>query len=66
MQTVSFIKELADLDLKEGVIGSDAGLTKSAIVDVERYDWQICSSSFHPHAGRFCRCQRIISLHLQA
>ena len=33
-QTIAFIKELADLDLKEGVIISDAGSTKSAIVDV--------------------------------
>ena len=32
-QTIAFIKELADLDLKEGVIISDAGSTKSAIVD---------------------------------
>ena len=37
-QTISFIKELADLDLKEGVIISDAGSTKSAIVDTaEQY-----------------------------
>ena len=37
-QTIAFIKELADLDLKEGVIISDAGSTKSAIVDVaEQY-----------------------------
>ena len=33
-QTIAFIKELANLDLKEGVIISDAGSTKSAIVDV--------------------------------
>ena len=32
-QTIAFIKELANLDLKEGVIISDAGSTKSAIVD---------------------------------
>ena len=32
-QTIAFIKELADLNLKEGVIISDAGSTKSAIVD---------------------------------
>ena len=32
-QTIAFIKELADLDLKEGVIISDAGSTKSAIVE---------------------------------
>ena len=37
-QTISFIKELADLDLKEGVIISDAGSTKSSIVDAaEQY-----------------------------
>lgn len=37
-QTIAFIKELADLDLKEGVIISDAGSTKSAIVDAaEKY-----------------------------
>ena len=31
-QTIAFIKELANLGLKEGVIISDAGSTKSAIV----------------------------------
>ena len=31
-QTLTFIKKLASLDLKEGVIISDAGSTKSAIV----------------------------------
>ena len=37
-QTIAFIKELARLDLKEGVIISDAGSTKSAIVDAaEKY-----------------------------
>ncbi len=37
-QTISFIKELANIDLKEGVIISDAGSTKSAIVDAaEQY-----------------------------
>ena len=37
-QTIAFIKELANLDLKEGVIISDAGSTKSAIVDAaEQY-----------------------------
>ena len=37
-QTIAFIKELADLDLKEGVIISDAGSTKSDIVDAaEQY-----------------------------
>ena len=37
-QTIAFIKELANLDLKEGVIISDAGSTKSAIVEAaEQY-----------------------------
>ena len=37
-QTIAFIKELANLDLKEGVIISDAGSTKLAIVDAsEQY-----------------------------
>ena len=37
-QTVTFIKDLANMDLKEGVIISDAGSTKSAIVDAaEQY-----------------------------
>ena len=35
-QTITFIKELANLDLKEGVIISDAGSTKSAIVDAAK------------------------------
>ena len=37
-QTIAFIRELANLDLKEGVIISDAGSTKSSIVDAaEQY-----------------------------
>ena len=37
-QTIAFIQELATIDLKEGVIISDAGSTKSAIVDAaEKY-----------------------------
>ena len=37
-QTVAFIKDLANMNLKEGVIISDAGSTKSAIVDAaEQY-----------------------------
>lgn len=37
-QTIAFIQELADLNLKEGVIISDAGSTKSAIVEAaEQY-----------------------------
>ena len=37
-QTIAFIQELATIDLKEGVIISDAGSTKSAIVDAaEQY-----------------------------
>ena len=37
-QTIAFIQELAGLNLKEGVIISDAGSTKSAIVDAaEQY-----------------------------
>ena len=37
-QTVAFIKDLANMDLKEGVIISDAGSTKSAIVNAaEQY-----------------------------
>lgn len=37
-QTIAFIQELAGLNLKEGVIISDAGSTKSAIVDAaEKY-----------------------------
>ena len=33
-QTIAFIQELADLNLKDGVIISDAGSTKAAIVEV--------------------------------
>ena len=53
-QTVAFIKDLANMDLKEGVIISDAGSTKSAIVDAaEQY---LAGKSFrfigaHPMAG---------------
>ena len=37
-QTIAFIQELATIDLKEGVIISDAGSTKSAIVEAaEQY-----------------------------
>ena len=53
-QTIAFIKELADLDLKEGVIISDAGSTKSAIVDVaEQYlvDKPVRFVGAHPMAG---------------
>ena len=53
-QTVAFIKDLANMDLKEGVIISDAGSTKAAIVDAaEKY---LAGKSFrfigaHPMAG---------------
>ena len=53
-QTIAFIKELADLDLKEGVIISDAGSTKSAIVEVaEEYlaGKSIRFVGAHPMAG---------------
>ena len=53
-QTISFIKELANLDLKEGVIISDAGSTKSAIVDAaENYlaGKSIRFVGAHPMAG---------------
>lgn len=53
-QTISFIRELADLDLKEGVIISDAGSTKSAIVEVaEEYlaGKSIRFVGAHPMAG---------------
>ncbi|ORO50471.1 prephenate dehydrogenase [Streptococcus oralis] len=53
-QTIAFIKELADLDLKEGVIISDAGSTKSAIVGVaEEYlaGKSIRFVGAHPMAG---------------
>ena len=53
-QTISFIKELANLDLKEGVIISDAGSTKSAIVDAAEQYLAGKSVRFvgaHPMAG---------------
>ena len=53
-QTIAFIKELANLDLKEGVIISDAGSTKSAIVDAaEKYlaGKSVRFVGAHPMAG---------------
>jgi len=53
-QTIAFIKELADLELKEGVIISDAGSTKSAIVEAaEQYlaGKLVCFVGAHPMAG---------------
>lgn len=53
-QTIAFIKELANLDLKEGVIISDAGSTKSAIVaTAEKYfaDKFVRFVGAHPMAG---------------
>ena len=53
-QTIAFIQELATIDLKEGVIISDAGSTKSAIVDVaEKYlaGKSIRFVGAHPMAG---------------
>ena len=53
-QTIAFIKELANLDLKEGVIISDAGSTKSAIVDAAEQYLAGKSVRFvgaHPMAG---------------
>ena len=53
-QTIAFIKELANLDLKEGVIISDAGSTKSAIVSTaEKYfaDKFVRFVGAHPMAG---------------
>lgn len=53
-QTIAFIKELADLDLKEGVIISDAGSTKVAIVEIaEEYlaGKSIRFVGAHPMAG---------------
>ena len=53
-QTIAFIKELANLDLKEGVIISDAGSTKSAIVDAAENYLAGKSVRFvgaHPMAG---------------
>ena len=53
-QTIAFIKELANLDLKEGVIISDAGSTKSAIVATAEKCFADKSIRFvgaHPMAG---------------
>ena len=53
-QTISYIKELANLDLKEGVIISDAGSTKSAIVATAEKCFADKSVRFvgaHPMAG---------------
>ena len=53
-QTIAFIKELVNLDLKEGVIISDAGSTKSAIVEAaEQYlaDKPVRFVGAHPMAG---------------
>lgn len=53
-QTIAFIKELANLDLKEGVIISDAGSTKSAIVvTAEKFfaDKSVRFVGAHPMAG---------------
>ena len=53
-QTLTFIKKLASLDLKEDVIISDAGSTKSAIVTTaEKYftDKSVRFVGAHPMAG---------------
>ena len=53
-QTIAFIKELANLNLKEGVIISDAGSTKSAIVATAEKCFADKSVRFvgaHPMAG---------------
>ena len=53
-QTIAFIQELATIDLKEGVSISDAGSTKSAIVDAaEKYlaGKSIRFVGAHPMAG---------------
>ena len=53
-QTLAFIKELANLDLKEGVIISDAGSTKSAIVTTAEKcfaDKPVRFVGAHPMAG---------------
>ncbi len=53
-QTIAFLQELATLDLKEGVIISDAGSTKSAIVaTAEKYfaDKSVRFVGAHPMAG---------------
>lgn len=53
-QTLAFIKELANLDLKEGVLISDAGSTKSAIVNAAEENFAGKPVRFvgaHPMAG---------------
>ena len=53
-QTITFLQELATLELKEGVIISDAGSTKSAIVSTaEKYfaDKPVRFVGAHPMAG---------------
>lgn len=53
-QTIAFLQELATLELKEGVIISDAGSTKSAIVSTaEKYfaDKSVRFVGAHPMAG---------------
>ena len=53
-QTIAFIQELASLGLKEGVIISDAGSTKSAIVNSAEENFAGKSVRFiggHPMAG---------------
>ena len=53
-QTIAFIKELANLNLKEGVIISDAGSTKSAIVTTAEKcfaDKPVRFVGAHPMAG---------------
>ena len=53
-QTIAFIKELANLDLKDGVIISDAGSTKSAIVTTAEKcfaDKPVRFVGAHPMAG---------------
>ena len=53
-QTIAFLQELATLELKEGVIISDAGSTKSAIVSTaEKYfaDKPVHFVGAHPMAG---------------
>jgi len=53
-QTIAFLQELANLDLKEGVIISDAGSTKSAIVNVAEENFADKPVRFvgaHPMAG---------------
>lgn len=53
-QTITFLQDLATLDLKEGVIISDAGSTKSAIVaTAEKYfaDKPVRFVGAHPMAG---------------